>query len=162
MHNSKVCFKCEILKPLLEFYKHKKMGDGFLNKCKDCTKLDTKLNTEKNRDYYLEYDRQRANLPKRVEARKAYAQTLEGKLVVRKAKDKWSVDNVIKRSASLLVVRAVKNKKLIKEYKCQVCAIENVIIHGHHDDYNYPLSVRWLCSQCHTNWHKINGSGING
>lgn len=37
----KKCFKCGIEKPLTEFYVHKKMGDGHLNKCKICTRLDS-------------------------------------------------------------------------------------------------------------------------
>ena len=37
----KVCFKCNIEKPLTDYYKHKAMADGHLNKCKNCTKKDT-------------------------------------------------------------------------------------------------------------------------
>lgn len=55
----KTCFKCNQVKPLNRFYKHKQMGDGHLNKCKDCTKSDTRQNLKKNRDYYKSYDRKR-------------------------------------------------------------------------------------------------------
>ena len=46
--NTKKCFKCGIEKKLFEFYKHKEMKDGYLNKCKSCTKKDTKNNYNKN------------------------------------------------------------------------------------------------------------------
>lgn len=162
MRNSKVCFKCNVDQPLENFYKHSGMADGRLNKCIFCAKKDAIETRNKNLDYYLEYDRSRSNKPERIKARESYSKTEKGMAAHRKAKEKWVESNVIKRSASIIVGNAVRDGKLIKPSFCSCCGNTNKVLHGHHDDYAYPLSVRWLCSKCHTAWHKENGSGLNG
>lgn len=47
---TKKCFKCGKILPITEFYKHPKMADGHLGKCKECTKTDTIKNYNKKRE----------------------------------------------------------------------------------------------------------------
>jgi hypothetical protein len=57
----KECFKCKKNKPLTDYYKHKDMADGYLNKCKDCTKKDVNNRYSKLRHdpEYMEKERAR-------------------------------------------------------------------------------------------------------
>jgi len=50
MEQTKVCFRCETEQPLSQFYKHKQMADGHLNKCKTCTKKDSGKREKENRE----------------------------------------------------------------------------------------------------------------
>jgi Zn finger protein HypA/HybF involved in hydrogenase expression len=156
----KECFKCKHLKPLSEFYKHKMMADGHVNKCKECNKHDVRANRQDKISYYKAYDRLRANTPKRVEGRAAYSITDDAKQALQKTRKKWIENNAIKYAASLIVNNAVRSGKIKKLYTCEICGIGGRI-HGHHDDYAKPLDVRWLCPQCHSDWHKINGEGAS-
>lgn len=58
---TKKCFKCEKELPITEFYKHPNMGDGHLNKCKSCTKNDTKKREEelRNNPEWVEKEKRR-------------------------------------------------------------------------------------------------------
>jgi hypothetical protein len=57
----KQCFKCKVTKPLTEFYKHPRMLDGHVNKCKDCNKKDVKGNYSNNlnKPGFIEKERKR-------------------------------------------------------------------------------------------------------
>lgn len=44
---TKVCFKCKEEKTLDNFYKHKQMSLGVVNKCKECNKIDVRDNYNK-------------------------------------------------------------------------------------------------------------------
>lgn len=55
-----------------------------------------------------------------------------------------------KHEARWKVSRALKGGRL-KKLPCEVCG--NPESQAHHDDYNRPLDVRWLCRQHHANIH---------
>lgn len=62
----------------------------------------------------------------------------------------WRRANPTKYDAHLAVQRALKAGILEKE-SCEVCGNENV--DAHHDHYDDPLEVRWLCRRHHTRLH---------
>jgi len=62
--------------------------------------------------------------------------------------------------ARSLSYAAIRNGVLVRQ-SCEVCGAFGVIngrniVHAHHDDYNRPLNVRWLCGEHHYEWHKNN------
>lgn len=60
----KKCFKCGLIKPITDFYKHPKTADGYLGKCKECAKNDVRISYEDNiKDIeYLEKERLRGRV----------------------------------------------------------------------------------------------------
>lgn len=64
-----------------------------------------------------------------------------------------SADEIIKHRVRALTRSYIKYGKLIKG-KCEVCnTVENV--EAHHDNYDKPLDVRWLCRKHHREHHKL-------
>ena len=142
MNKSKKCFKCKVELPLSDFYKHKLMKDGRLNKCKACAKKDAMNYRLDNIDRIRAYDRKRGNRQSRdylVAYRAAYPN---------------------KYRAVGIVNHAVRDGRLFKE-PCEVCGAE-ISVHAHHDDYLKPLNIRWLCAVHHGQWHAKGREGENG
>lgn len=151
----KVCRSCGVEKDIGSFYKHPKMLDGHLNICIDCTKVRVKKHRDANIEKIREYDKSRANNPKRVQARLEYSKTERGKEATKKARKNYAENYPMKRAAHVVAGNAIRDGRLIRETSCSECG-SSESIEGHHDDYSKPLDVRWLCRQCHVNWHKSN------
>lgn len=132
------------------FYRHKMMADGFLGKCKDCAKTDVSENRRRKADYYKEYEKSRASLPHRVEARRQYALTDRGKERIQAAHAKYRENYPEKYAAKNAVNNAIRDGRLIRQ-PCEICGAK---AEGHHDDYSKPLDVRWLCHAHHVEEHK--------
>ena len=154
---SKVCFKCGVLKPLTEFYKHKAMADGHVNKCKECNKKDVRENRADKTEYYKEYDKNRDQTPERKALKETYAKG-KGQDKADAAKKRWREKNPKKRSVHVAVGNALRDGGLIKQ-PCQVCG--DTTVHAHHCDYNKPFDILWLCPLHHEAWHQEHGEGLN-
>lgn len=150
---TKTCFKCHVEKPITEYYVHPAMGDGRLNKCKECAKRDVQENYRANIEHYKEYERGRAMLPHRIEMRETYLKTLEGKAAIRRARVRFVERNPAKRAAHIATGNAIRDGRLTRQ-PCEVCG--ELKAQAHHDDYSKPLDVRWLCSTHHAEWHRSN------
>ncbi len=58
--------------------------------------------------------------------------------------------------AHIVVQGAIITGALVRPSKCSECGVGTDKAIGHHDNYNKPLDVRWLCDKCHLEWHRNN------
>lgn len=134
----KECFKCKTIKPLTEFYKHSKMADGHLGKCKQCAKTDSLSHRDKNLVKVRAYDRERAKNPERKKSAAAITKA-------------WEEADSRRKIAHSKVSYAIKKGVLVRCPCCR-CGSEKSV--AHHEDYDKPLDVMWLCQPCHKQRHK--------
>jgi hypothetical protein len=131
----KECFKCHRTLDITEFYTHQKMKDGHLNKCKDCTKKDVSERYRLVFEARAEYEKNRNKTKKRKMQVKLYTKRFR-----QKSPEKHRAHN--------LVASAIKRGLLAKPSVCSICGKDG-IIHAHHEDYEKPLDVVWVCARCH-------------
>lgn len=71
---------------------------------------------------------------------------------------RWRRKNRKKVLAQKTVQTAILSGRLQRK-PCEVCGDSDS--HGHHDDYDKFLDVRWLCVVHHNKWHRLHGEGAN-
>lgn len=138
MATLKTCFKCSSTKSLDEFYRHPRMADGHLNKCKECAKRDVGEHRLLNIERVRQYDRERATLPHRLA------------LSIRQTR-RYRNEHPNRAKANAAVARALRSG-LLRRQPCWVCGGRAV---AHHPDYDAPLDVVWLCQVHHTEAHSL-------
>ena len=134
----KSCKKCKATKDNSEFYACKRNKDGLFGSCKECIKLAVRENRKKRYDQYSEYERKR------------YQENEDRRKRLQNGAKIWRQKNPIAYKAQTKVGNALRDGKLEKE-PCLFCGCEQV--HAHHNDYQKPLDVVWLCPKCHQRMH---------
>ena len=114
------------------------MADGHVNKCKECNKKDVTENREKNIERVRSYDRERSKDPKRIKLNVEHNRA-------------WRAADVRRNKAHNAVHWAIKTGKLERQ-PCIRCESEKSL--AHHENYDKPLDVVWLCQPCHKKRHK--------
>lgn len=112
------------------------------NICCLCKK--NKRNLQKNNEYKICRECNTARV-------RRYRATDKGRertnLAIRKSTAKFQY----KQDARVELNKAVRRGEISKPTKCE-CG--NLKVEGHHEDYNNPLSVIWLCRSCHADLHR--------
>ena len=134
----KTCFKCGEEKQLDDFYVHKMMADGHLNKCKECCKK-------------YEFRRREETEASRLSDVKRYKNNPERKQQIKNQTILWRKKYPEKYKAHNFLNNSIRDGKL-KRMPCIICG--NQKSHAHHHDYSKPLEVTWLCVKCHALEHK--------
>lgn len=111
---TKICFKCNKEKTLGEYYVHKQMADGHLNKCKDCTRNDSDKREKTLRldENWVEKEKERARKKYyRLGYKDKHKRTPEQKKIIM---DKYNKKYPEKIKAKRFIYRRIKKTKGIE------------------------------------------------
>ncbi len=144
------CRSCGVTSDGVRFYASNK------SRCAECVKGSVRANRAAKADYYRAYDRKRyRDCEHRKENARRSAQTAAGLASRAKSQERSRRENPQKWKARNAVKNAIRDGKLERK-PCYFCgATEN--LQAHHEDYDHPLDVVWLCASRHGKLHTIKG-----
>ena len=155
----KLCRGCNELKDVDLFSLSSKYKDGRQTRCKQCMATYYQARHKEIRDEQRRYWEQysSSNQEHLKQKSRQYRKCNGDKLS--SYKKQYASNNGPKVSAKNIVRSYILTGRLVK-LPCEVCGKNPA--DAHHDDYQKPLDVRWLCRKHHKAWHVENGEGKNG
>lgn len=73
---------------------------------------------------------------------------------VKKSVRGYRKENPEKISAHNALNHSIRDSKMQRPSSCEKCEM-TTRVDGHHEDYNKPLEVVWLCRSCHRELHLV-------
>ncbi len=121
---------------------------------------------EKNKEKCKEYSKKEREVRKEIIKEKR--KTPEARKKMLECIKKWKKENIeiyqfkqkeykkknrYKINARFRVTNAIRRGKMSRGIKCECCGIEEGKMEAHHEDYDKPYEVNWLCFICHKKKH---------
>ena len=135
------CHICKSVLPLDSFHKDRTRRSGHSTKCKACKR---KINAVHGAAYrkrldWAAYQRERL----KDDSKRSR---------LRGQQSDWRNRNPLATRAHTDVHVALKNGSLVRPQECSECT-KPCTPEAHHEDYEKPLDVTWLCRLCHEARH---------
>lgn len=165
---SKACRSCGAVKPLSDYYQDRRAKDGKESSCKECQQVQQAQRRRGQREVlaarareYRRRQRERiaaGEIPEPERKSKPLTPAQRKRRAERVAR--YQAAHPEKREAHIAVMHEIRMGRLQRADACDGCG-QSVAelragdrLEAHHDDYNKPLEVRWLCRRCHAAVHR--------
>lgn len=141
---TKQCGRCKEIKPIIEFCIRKSgRNKGYYDSyCKNCKPTYLKKWHHENIEKVRLYKSKQAKNWRKNHSEEA------------KIKDRYRHSKYKEKDrANDIIHKAIQRGHLKKPKRCEFCLLIKSL-EAHHEYYNKPLEVIWLCKKCHNEWHK--------
>lgn len=141
---NKICNKCKIEKDIGDFYLHK---NGYRHPyCKECliaynrNRLKQNPYSKQNPEYFKKYFKEKYLMD----------EVYRGK--IKKGNREYKLKNPNRIKIPYKVKSAIRMGIITKRNSCEICLNSPTV--AHHQDYDKPIDVTWLCHSCHRLLHE--------